>query len=354
MRPSRGTADRARASRRRAPLASTVRAGCWLRLARHCAPVRLYALPDPCDSPDDGVCDVPRYCVAGDYADCGTSPTRSPATRSPASVGLGCAVAVALPVASAPTSAVQCSGTVEVTLTSSGVSISDGPGQYSNSQSCTWVITGAGRITVQFTEFSTEAGYDYVKLYDGASTSSTSLGSFSGTTVPAPVTSTSGSLTVTFTSDSSSVNNGFVANLVPAVTLPPMPPPPKLAGAVPPAIGELRCFERIQRMCGPIRPALRLLAAVGTAVAVQGPERAAPERVAPRQPVAAHGAHIDVRPHIRKASTATVASLARARGAACSKLSKNAFEGPFPPVLLKMTWLQELCALAASASEPAR
>ena len=88
--------------------------------------------------------------------------------------------------------------------------------------------------------------------------------------------------------------------------------------------------------------------AVGTAAAVQGPERAAPERVAPRQPVAAHGAHIDVRPHIRKASAANVASLARA----CSKLSKNAFAGPFPPVLLKMTWLQELCALAALALEP--
>ena len=235
-----------------------------MRLARHCAPVRLYALPDPCDSPDDGVCDVPRYCVAGDYADCGTSPTRSPATRSPASAGLGCAILAAwqpLPVAT-----VQCSGTVQVTLTSSVVSISDGPGQYSNSQSCTWVISGAGRITVQFIEFSTESGYDYVKLYDGASASSPSLGSFSGTAMPEPVTSTSGSLTVTFTSDSSGVDNGFVANLVPAATL------PKLAGAVPPAIGNLRCVERIQRMCGPIRPALRLLAAVGTAAAVQGPE----------------------------------------------------------------------------------
>jgi hypothetical protein len=199
------------------------------------------------------VCDVPRYCVAGDYADCGTSPTRSPATRSPASAGLGCAIAVALPVASAPTSAVQCSGTAQVTLTSSVVSISDGPGQYSNSQRCVWVITAAGQITVQFTEFSTESDFDYVKLYDGASTSSTSLGCFSGTAVPAPVMSTSGSLTVTFTSDSSSVNNGFVANLVPAVTL------PKLAGTVPPAIGNLRCVERIQRMCGPIRPALPLI-----------------------------------------------------------------------------------------------
>ena len=262
MRPSRGTADRARASRRRAPLSSTVRAGCSLRLARHCAPVRLYALPDPCDSPDDGVCDVPRYCVAGDYADCGTSPTRSPATRSPASVGLGCAILAAwqtLPVTTSPVSAspmisaVQCSGTVQVTLTSSVVSISDGPGQYSNSQSCTWVITAAGRITVQFTEFSTESTLDSVKLYDGASTSSSLLGSFSGTTMPAPVTSTSGSLTVTFTSDSSVLDNGFVANLVPAATL------PKLAGTVPPAIGNLRCVERIQRMCGPIRPALRLI-----------------------------------------------------------------------------------------------
>jgi hypothetical protein len=201
----------------------------------------LYALPDPCDSPDDGVCDVPRYCVAGDYADCGTSPTRSPATPSPASVGLGCAILAACQPA--PTSVVQCNGTVQVTLASSVVSISDGPGQYSNSQRCVWVITGAGRITVQFTEFSTESGYDYVKLYDGASTSSTSLGSFSGMTVPAPVTSTSSSLTVTFTSDNSAANNGFVANLVPAAAM------PKLSGAVPPAIGELRCFERIQRMC---------------------------------------------------------------------------------------------------------
>ena len=45
-------------------------------------------------------------------------------------------------------------------------------------------VPGSTCITLQFTSFATEAGYDFVKVYDGATTSSPLLGQFSGTSLP--------------------------------------------------------------------------------------------------------------------------------------------------------------------------
>jgi hypothetical protein len=33
----------------------------------------LWCAADPCESANDGECDVPQYCATGDYIDCGTA-----------------------------------------------------------------------------------------------------------------------------------------------------------------------------------------------------------------------------------------------------------------------------------------
>lgn len=68
-------------------------------------------------------------------------------------------------------------------------------------------------ISVTFTSFSTETGWDKLYIYDGNNTSATLLGTFSGSTLPGPFTSTGNALTFRFTSDGSNQYAGWVANL---------------------------------------------------------------------------------------------------------------------------------------------
>ena len=71
------------------------------------------------------------------------------------------------------------------------------------------------RITVNFLRFETEEGYDYLYIYDGASTSATLIGTFDGTNSPGSVTATnaSGALTFRFTSDMGVNAEGWVAQV---------------------------------------------------------------------------------------------------------------------------------------------
>jgi len=73
------------------------------------------------------------------------------------------------------------------------------------------------KITLTFSAFDLEVDYDYLYVYDGASTSSTDLsgGGFTGTAVPGPFVSTSpdGALTVRFFSDQGVVEAGYVATV---------------------------------------------------------------------------------------------------------------------------------------------
>lgn len=74
----------------------------------------------------------------------------------------------------------------------------------------TWLIQpyGAEAITFNLNSMDTEAGYDYVRIYDGVDTNAPLLGSYSGTQT-AIVTSTGGSMLVVFTSDVSNTGSGF-------------------------------------------------------------------------------------------------------------------------------------------------
>ncbi|CAH1246046.1 OVCH1 [Branchiostoma lanceolatum] len=88
---------------------------------------------------------------------------------------------------------------------------------YANNQDCTWKITvSAGKfVQLSFTQFDVEddstCDYDYVKVYDGPSTSSSVLGTFCGSSLPARVVSSTNVMTVRFVSDSSITETGFVA-----------------------------------------------------------------------------------------------------------------------------------------------
>lgn len=82
---------------------------------------------------------------------------------------------------------------------------------YSNNMDCRWNLTSNAMIELLFYEFATESSADYVSVYDGDSTSAPLIGQFSGSSLPAPITSSSTKLYVRFTSDSSVLYRGFTA-----------------------------------------------------------------------------------------------------------------------------------------------
>jgi hypothetical protein len=111
-----------------------------------------------------------------------------------------------------------CSGLT--TFTTSLGDISDGSGSfnYHNSSACMWNIqpAGATEVTINFIEFDTETLKDIVKIYDAGSNQL--LASYSGEYEPGyfpdPVTSPSGKMFVTFSSNSTVTKQGWSANYV--------------------------------------------------------------------------------------------------------------------------------------------
>ena len=75
--------------------------------------------------------------------------------------------------------------------------------------------TEGAMVSVNFTQFNTESGYDYLYIYDGTSTSATLIGRYDGTTSPGTVmaTNSAGALTFKFTSDSGVNAAGWVASV---------------------------------------------------------------------------------------------------------------------------------------------
>jgi len=100
------------------------------------------------------------------------------------------------------------------TLDSGKIYDSGGPsGAYSDNEYYTFNIEpcGASSVTLNFNSFDTEAGYDFLKIYDGPDQSSTLIGSYSGNTLPSSVTAQSGKMTLLFISDISGTAPGFEA-----------------------------------------------------------------------------------------------------------------------------------------------
>ncbi len=110
---------------------------------------------------------------------------------------------VILPLSGSHSLQTSCTGTIYD---------SGGPtGNYTGNTSSTVTIAppGASQVTIHFTQFDMEAGYDYLYVYDGPTTASPVIGSFTGTTIPADVTSSGGSITVRQYSDPYVEGAGF-------------------------------------------------------------------------------------------------------------------------------------------------
>jgi phosphotriesterase-related protein len=94
---------------------------------------------------------------------------------------------------------------VNETFAAASGTITDNSGEsdYNNNMSCHKLIqpSGAVNVTLMFNSFATENGYDYVRVYDGDTTTAALLGEFSGTSLPEAVTSTGGSMLIVFTTD---------------------------------------------------------------------------------------------------------------------------------------------------------
>ncbi|MFN5381085.1 MAG: CUB domain-containing protein [Bacteroidota bacterium] len=99
-----------------------------------------------------------------------------------------------------------------------------GPGSnYTSNQNftATFCAPPGQYISFDFTQFSTELNYDYLDIYNGASTASTLIGSYSGNNGPGTVTSTiGGCLTFEFSSDGIFNYSGWVASITCSTTPP--------------------------------------------------------------------------------------------------------------------------------------
>ncbi len=109
----------------------------------------------------------------------------------------------------------MCGSTTSTTSISGSLADDGGSGgNYSNNKSCLMLIEPAcaDSIILNFSQFSLENGYDYVRVYDGTTTSATQILNATGTTLPANVVATSGAMLVQFYSDAYVVSTGFEAS----------------------------------------------------------------------------------------------------------------------------------------------
>jgi Peptidase C10 family/Spi protease inhibitor/Secretion system C-terminal sorting domain/CUB domain len=106
-----------------------------------------------------------------------------------------------------------CTGTT--TLTTLTGMFEDGSGpleNYQNNANCSWLIqpsTPVDYITIEFIEISTESTNDIITIYEGATTSSPVVGTYSGSTLPSVMNVNGTAALVTFTSNGSTVNSGW-------------------------------------------------------------------------------------------------------------------------------------------------
>jgi len=90
-------------------------------------------------------------------------------------------------------------------------------GNYLNNSNVTQTFvppSSCSALSVTFSAFNVEAGYDFLYVYNGNSTSAPLIGTYTGTTLPSTIvsSSTDGSLTFRFTSDNTQRRAGWVAS----------------------------------------------------------------------------------------------------------------------------------------------
>ncbi|HHG83498.1 MAG TPA: hypothetical protein ENJ82_02015 [Bacteroidetes bacterium] len=99
-----------------------------------------------------------------------------------------------------------------LTTCSGNFSDTGGPNSnYSNQERQAWHIAPANAtsLTLNFTSFNTEAGYDYLYIYDGPDHNGQFLGRFDGTNLPGPFTANSGEFYLEFRADCATTRPGW-------------------------------------------------------------------------------------------------------------------------------------------------
>lgn len=84
---------------------------------------------------------------------------------------------------------------------------------YYDNENYTYTIapSGASGVTLNFSSFATEPGYDTLWIYDGASAAAPLIGAYNGSTSPGTVTSSGSALTIRFKSDNATEAAGWQA-----------------------------------------------------------------------------------------------------------------------------------------------
>ncbi len=109
----------------------------------------------------------------------------------------------------------NCSGQVTVTPEIGNIEDGSGPSNYQNNLDCSWLISPTvliDHLRITFESLNTEATNDKVIIYDCPNTSSPVLGTYSGTSLPSLITSTSPSVLVRFTTNGSVTSSGWRLN----------------------------------------------------------------------------------------------------------------------------------------------
>lgn len=122
---------------------------------------------------------------------------------------------------------VYCSGQNTLNAASGNFGEGSGSNNYGDNANCSWLIepVSATSVTVTFNTFDTEAGMDFVKIYDNSVSPASQIASFSGNSIPSATTVNSGSVLVEFTSNNTTTATGWDASYTSTTT----PPPPPVA-----------------------------------------------------------------------------------------------------------------------------
>jgi len=99
------------------------------------------------------------------------------------------------------------------TITSCCGTITDGTGNYENSNNIGITINNSGiddHITLHFTEFATESGSDFLRIYENEG--GTLLYEYSGSSIPSDLSISCPQIYILFYSDSGVVGTGFSVN----------------------------------------------------------------------------------------------------------------------------------------------
>lgn len=120
----------------------------------------------------------------------------------------------------------MCTGITTTVAPNGQLYDSGGPsGNYQNGENCSLLIDPgcALSVTLTFSQFASESGYDYLRVYNGTNAAAPLLLTANGTSLPPTVTANSGKMFITWISDGSVVYNGWAAQWT-SVVGPGLPP----------------------------------------------------------------------------------------------------------------------------------